>query len=98
MNQPVVILGDEPTGNLDSGSSADVIAMMREINRTTGTTFVLVTHDPDVAAACDRIILMRDGRGGRRGGPGVAVAQQDSRGREAAHARGVGTIPAVVPA
>jgi putative ABC transport system ATP-binding protein len=62
VNQPLVILGDEPTGNLDSGSSADVIAMMREINATTGTTFVLVTHDPDVAAACDRIILMRDGR------------------------------------
>jgi lipoprotein-releasing system ATP-binding protein len=56
-----VIFGDEPTGNLDSTSSAEVIDMMREINLTTGTTFVLVTHDPDVAEACDRVIYMRDG-------------------------------------
>jgi putative ABC transport system ATP-binding protein len=98
VNRPVVILGDEPTGNLDSASSADVIAMMREINASTGTTFVLVTHDPDVAAACDRIILMRDGRVVGEEVPAVTVAQQDSRGRESAHARGVGTIPAVVPA
>jgi len=61
VNEPVVIFGDEPTGNLDTASSADVIAMMRDINLNTGTTFVLVTHDPDVAAACDRIVHMRDG-------------------------------------
>jgi putative ABC transport system ATP-binding protein len=61
VNRPVVILGDEPTGNLDSASSAEIIEMMREINLTTGTTFVLVTHDPDVASACDRVIYMRDG-------------------------------------
>ena len=98
VNQPVVILGDEPTGNLDSGSSADVIAMMREINGSTGTTFVLVTHDPDVAAACDRIITMRDGRVVGEEVPASAVAQQDSRGRGAAQVGGIGTIPAVVPA
>ncbi len=61
VNNPVVILGDEPTGNLDSTSSAEVIEMMRRINLTTGTTFILVTHDPDVAEACDRVIYMRDG-------------------------------------
>ncbi|HLA80666.1 MAG TPA: ABC transporter ATP-binding protein, partial [Thermoleophilia bacterium] len=61
VNKPLVILGDEPTGNLDSASSAEIIGMMREINLTTGTTFVLVTHDPDVASACDRVIYMRDG-------------------------------------
>jgi putative ABC transport system ATP-binding protein len=61
VNGPRVILGDEPTGNLDTTSSAEVIDMMREINMTTGTTFVLVTHDPDVAEACDRVIYMRDG-------------------------------------
>lgn len=61
VNGPVVIFGDEPTGNLDSASSAEIIEMMREINLTTGTTFVLVTHDPDVAQACDRVIYMRDG-------------------------------------
>jgi putative ABC transport system ATP-binding protein len=62
VNEPLVILGDEPTGNLDSTSSAEVIGMMREISLLTGTTFVLVTHDPDVAKACDRVIHMRDGR------------------------------------
>jgi len=62
VNGPVVIFGDEPTGNLDSASSAEVIEMMREIDLATGTTFVLVTHDPDVAEACDRVISMRDGR------------------------------------
>jgi putative ABC transport system ATP-binding protein len=61
VNNPSVILGDEPTGNLDTASSAEVIDMMREINLTTGTTFILVTHDPDVAEACDRVIYMRDG-------------------------------------
>jgi len=61
VNHPVVILGDEPTGNLDSASSAEIIEMMRYINVTTGTTFILVTHDPDVASACDRVIHMRDG-------------------------------------
>jgi len=58
---PKLILADEPTGNLDSASSAEVIDMLREINLLTGTTFILVTHDPDVAEACDRVIHMRDG-------------------------------------
>jgi putative ABC transport system ATP-binding protein len=61
VNRPTVIMGDEPTGNLDSASSTEVIDMMREVNLLTGTTFILVTHDPDVAAACDRVIHMRDG-------------------------------------
>ncbi len=61
VNEPLLILGDEPTGNLDSTSSAEIIDMMRDINLTTGTTFVLVTHDPDVAEACDRVVHMRDG-------------------------------------
>ena len=61
VNRPAVIMGDEPTGNLDSTSSAEIIDMMREINLLTGTTFILVTHDPDVASGCDRVIHMRDG-------------------------------------
>ncbi len=62
VNKPAVVFGDEPTGNLDSKSSAEVIEMMRDINLNTGTTFVLVTHDPDVAESCDRVIHMRDGQ------------------------------------
>jgi putative ABC transport system ATP-binding protein len=62
VNGPRVIFGDEPTGNLDSASSAEIVAMMNAINRTTGTTFVLVTHDPGVAEACGRVIHMLDGK------------------------------------
>jgi putative ABC transport system ATP-binding protein len=62
VNKPKVIFGDEPTGNLDSASSAEIVRMMRDINRETGTTFVLVTHDPEVAGTCDRAIHMLDGK------------------------------------
>ena len=56
-----LVLGDEPTGNLDSSRSAEVLALLRRFNRERGQTFVIVTHDPEVGAACDRIIRMRDG-------------------------------------
>lgn len=61
VNGPKVIFGDEPTGNLDSSSSAEVVDMMRRVNRETGTTFVLVTHDQGVADTCDRVLHMLDG-------------------------------------
>jgi len=62
VNQPKVIFGDEPTGNLDSTSSKEIVDMMHRINRETGTTFVLVTHDPGVADTCDRVLHMLDGK------------------------------------
>lgn len=62
VNNPKVIFGDEPTGNLDSASSKEIVTMMHEINRQTGTTFVLVTHDSGVAEKCDRVVRMLDGR------------------------------------
>jgi putative ABC transport system ATP-binding protein len=62
VNQPKLILGDEPTGNLDSARAADVLALLRRFNQERGQTMLIVTHDPDVGAACDRIIRMRDGR------------------------------------
>jgi len=62
VNGPKVIFGDEPTGNLDSQSSAEIVRMMHDINEDTGTTFVLVTHDPGVADTCDRVFHMLDGR------------------------------------
>jgi putative ABC transport system ATP-binding protein len=61
VNDPQVVLGDEPTGDLDTATSEEVVRMMREINTTTGTTFVLVTHNPEVGEACDRVIRVRDG-------------------------------------
>ncbi len=60
-NQPAIVLADEPTGNLDSQSGADVIALMHRLNRELGTTFIAVTHDPAVARQTDRILIMRDG-------------------------------------
>jgi ABC-type lipoprotein export system ATPase subunit len=61
-NRPTLILGDEPTGNLDSQSGAEVTALMRKLNQDLGTTFVIVTHDPAVARQTDRALLMRDGQ------------------------------------
>jgi putative ABC transport system ATP-binding protein len=61
VNDPSLILGDEPTGDLDTATSEEIVGVMRRINLETGTTFVLVTHNPEVAAACDRTIRMRDG-------------------------------------
>ncbi|MHB1003240.1 MAG: ABC transporter ATP-binding protein [Thermoleophilia bacterium] len=61
VNKPGVVLGDEPTGDLDTESSGEIIELLRQINQDQGTTFVLVTHNPDVGKACDRIIHMRDG-------------------------------------
>ena len=61
VNKPAVVMGDEPTGDLDTATSQEIVSMMREINAGTGTTFVLVTHNPEVARSCDRTIHMRDG-------------------------------------
>jgi putative ABC transport system ATP-binding protein len=61
VNKPKLVLADEPTGNLDSGRSAEILALFREFNREHGQTFIIVTHDAEVAAACDRVIHMRDG-------------------------------------
>jgi putative ABC transport system ATP-binding protein len=62
VNKPALILADEPTGNLDSEHTDEVLALLRRFNREHGQTFILVTHDPDVAAVCDRVIRMRDGK------------------------------------
>jgi putative ABC transport system ATP-binding protein len=61
VNTPRLILADEPTGNLDSENSKDVLNTLRRFNIEHRQTFVIVTHDAEVAAACDRTIRMRDG-------------------------------------
>ncbi|MEO8903184.1 MAG: ABC transporter ATP-binding protein [Polyangiaceae bacterium] len=62
VRKPPLVLADEPTGNLDTASSDEVLALMRRFNRELGTTFLVVTHDPRIAASCDRVIEMVDGK------------------------------------
>jgi putative ABC transport system ATP-binding protein len=62
VNEPSIILADEPTGNLDSKSGEEILQIFRKLNRERGITVVMVTHDPDVGARADRIIHIRDGR------------------------------------
>jgi putative ABC transport system ATP-binding protein len=74
VNRPAIVLGDEPTGDLDTATSDEIVAVLRQINRSTGTTFVIVTHNPEVAAACDRTIQMRDGAVECCGTPDLAAS------------------------
>jgi putative ABC transport system ATP-binding protein len=62
VNRPDVIVADEPTGALDAENSAAIVGLLLAAQRDTGTTLVVVTHDPDVAARMDRSVTLRDGR------------------------------------
>src|SRR2546421_11870913 len=61
VNRPAIVLADEPTGNLDSENSALVLKMFRELNDRFNQTIIMITHNPEAAAACQRVIQMRDG-------------------------------------
>ena len=61
-NSPSVILADEPTGNLDSKNSAEIVALLRKSNREMNQTMLIITHDENVALQCDRIITLNDGK------------------------------------
>ncbi len=61
INQPAIIMGDEPTGNLDSKNANTVFSIFKELSRELGTSLLIVTHDPDFASKTDRIIEMADG-------------------------------------
>ncbi len=61
MNEPAILMGDEPTGNLDSKTSREIIALFRDLNEKSGITVILVTHDLNVAKNAKRIVVLRDG-------------------------------------
>jgi len=61
VNQPAIILADEPTGNLDTKSGDEIMKLLLELNQTQGTTLLIVTHDPEIAQVAERIIYLRDG-------------------------------------
>jgi putative ABC transport system ATP-binding protein len=61
VNNPAIVWADEPTGDLDSRTAQDIIDLMRTLNKENHQTFVIVTHDPEVGAQCDRTITIRDG-------------------------------------
>ena len=79
---PPLVLADEPTGNLDTASSGEVFALLRRIHAERGTSFIVVTHDPRLAARCDRLVELVDGR----------IA------RDAAMDPGVEPVPSALPA
>jgi putative ABC transport system ATP-binding protein len=61
VNHPAIVLADEPTGELDTHTAAEIMALLHDLNQTRGQTFIIVTHDPDVAEKTDRTIYLSDG-------------------------------------
>ncbi len=61
INDPSIIMADEPTGNLDTKSGDEIMEVLLKLNQDKGTTLIIVTHDPEVAAHTDRIVMIRDG-------------------------------------
>ena len=62
MNAPAVVLADEPTGNLDSGNSREIVELLKYSNRIYDQTMIMITHDEDIALQADRLIELADGR------------------------------------
>ena len=62
MNSPAIVLADEPTGNLDTKNSAEIMALLRKSNAQLGQTLIVITHDEDIALSADRVVAIEDGR------------------------------------
>jgi ABC-type lipoprotein export system ATPase subunit len=61
INNPKILLADEPTGNLDTKTGWEIVQLMQKLNDDKGQTFVVITHDPTIAETADRIIYLKDG-------------------------------------
>ncbi|HEX8274420.1 MAG TPA: ABC transporter ATP-binding protein [Longimicrobiaceae bacterium] len=70
VHSPSILFADEPTGNLDAATGGRIVELLTELNRELGTTLILVTHDPDLAAQAGRVIRLADGRVVSDGAPG----------------------------
>ena len=81
-NMPSVILADEPTGNLDSVNSREIMGLLRQLNYDLGQTMLIITHDESIALLCDRVIAIQDGKivhdelTGRTGRPGTPASEE----------------------
>jgi putative ABC transport system ATP-binding protein len=73
VTRPRLLLADEPTGNLDTATSAEIVALLSQLNREQRLTVVVVTHEPDVAAATSRVVVLRDGRVVEDGPPATVL-------------------------
>jgi len=62
VNNPAIIMADEPTGNLDTQSGEEIMTLLKNLNKDRGTTLIIVTHDPEIAELTNRVISIRDGR------------------------------------
>ena len=62
ITEPALLLADEPTGNLDSKATDDIVSLLKMTNKTFGQTIVMITHDLDIAAQADRILTISDGK------------------------------------
>jgi ABC-type lipoprotein export system ATPase subunit len=62
ITDPPILLADEPTGNLDTSTSAEIMALIADLNRSKGITVILVTHESDIAAYGQRLVRLKDGR------------------------------------
>ena len=61
VNNPAIIMADEPTGNLDTQSGEEIMGLLKNLNKDRGTTLIIVTHDPEIAELTNRVISIRDG-------------------------------------
>ena len=61
MNSPALVLADEPTGNLDSKNSQEIVALLKRANREFGQTLIVITHDESIALQADRVLALEDG-------------------------------------
>ena len=99
MNAPAIVLADEPTGNLDSKNSAEIMQLLRRSNRELGQTLIVITHDEDIALMADRVIAIEDGRiarderqgAARRGDEAVRTASRVRRTAATGAAKTAGT-------